>query len=143
MLEGEVLHVAVDARQLAVFEDRQSDVEHTVLVLRVLHNEEEAEVARLPGAHHGLVHLVLPLVENATTVRNNDKQLRHCEAPGSLVAAVVEEGGGQVEKADQARLLLLETKLAFNSSTSLSAPLLVKPMDNLRFCTKSREQNSY
>ena len=26
MLEGEVLHVAVDARQLAVLEDRQSDV---------------------------------------------------------------------------------------------------------------------
>ena len=137
MLEGEVLHVAVDAGQLAVLEDRQSDVEHTVLVLRVLHNEEEAEVARLPRAHHRLVHLVLPLVENAATVGNNDEQLRDCEAPGSLVATVVEEGGGQVEEADQARLLLLKTKLAFNSPTSLGAPLLVKPVDNLCFCTKS------
>ena len=58
MLEGEVLHVAVDARQLAVLEDRQSDVEDAVLVIRVLHYEEEAEVARLPGAHHSLVHLL-------------------------------------------------------------------------------------
>ena len=137
MLEREVLHVAVDARQLAVLEDRQPDVEHTVLVLRVLHNEEEAEVARLPGAHHGLVHLVLTLVENAASVRNNHKQLRNCKAPGSLGAAVVEEGGGQVEEADYTCLLLLETELAFNSSTSLSTPLLVKSVYNLRFGTKS------
>ena len=92
-----MLHVAVDARQLAILEDRQSDNQHAVLVLRVLDDEEEAEVARLPGAHHG----------------------------------------GQVEEADYTCLLLLETKLAFNSSTSLSTPLLVKSVDNLRFCTKS------
>lgn len=47
MLEGEVLHVAVDALQLAVLEDREPDVQDTVLVLRVLHDQEEAEVASL------------------------------------------------------------------------------------------------
>ena len=47
MLEGEVLHVAVDALQLAVLEDREPDVQDTVLVLRVLHDQEEAKVASL------------------------------------------------------------------------------------------------
>ena len=140
MLEGEMLHVAVDARQLAILEDRQSDVQHAVLVLRVLDDEEEAEVARLPGAHHSLVHLLFPLVENAATIRNNDKQLRHCKTASGLGATVAEECGGQVEEADHARLLLLKTKLPFHSSASLSAPLLVKPMDDLCFCTKSERK---
>ena len=47
MLEGEVLHVAVDALEQAVLEDRKPDVQFTVLGLRVLHDEEEAEIAGL------------------------------------------------------------------------------------------------
>ena len=39
VLEGEV---AVDALQLADLEDGQPDVQDTVLVLRVLHDQEEA-----------------------------------------------------------------------------------------------------
>ena len=42
MLEGEVLHVAVNALQLA--EDGQADVQDTALVL---HDQEAAEVGRL------------------------------------------------------------------------------------------------
>ena len=68
MLKREMLHVAVNAGQLAILENRQPDVQHTVLVLRVLHNEEETEVASLPCAHHSLVHLLLALVENPPAV---------------------------------------------------------------------------
>ena len=68
MLKREMLHVAVNAGQLAILENRQPDVQHTVLVLRVLHNEEETEVASLSCAHHSLVHLLLTLVENPPTV---------------------------------------------------------------------------
>jgi hypothetical protein len=45
--EGEVLHVAVYALEQAVLEDRKPDVQDTVLVLGVLNDQEEAEVARL------------------------------------------------------------------------------------------------
>ena len=68
VLEGEVLHVAVNAGQLPILEDREPDVQHAVLVLRVLHDQEETEVARLPCAHHRLVHLLLALVENPPAV---------------------------------------------------------------------------
>ena len=47
---------------------RISNIQHAVLVLRALDDEEEAEVARLPGAHHSLAHLLFPLVENAATI---------------------------------------------------------------------------
>ena len=97
MLEGEVLHVAVNAGQLPILEDREPDVQHAVLVLRVLHDQEETEVARLPGAHHRLAHLLLALVEDAATVGDYDKQLGDGKASGGLISLTCEERGGEVE----------------------------------------------
>ena len=136
MLEGEVLHVAVNAGQLPILEDREPDVQHAVLVLRVLHNQEETKVARLPGAHHRLAHLLLALVEDAAAVGDYDKQLGDGEAPGGLTSSTCEESGGEVEQAHHTRLLLLKPELALDSSTCLCSPLLVKAVHNLCLGTK-------
>ena len=47
MLEGEMLDVAVYGHKLALTEARQAYVQDTVLVVRVLHNEEDYEVTIL------------------------------------------------------------------------------------------------
>ena len=65
VLEGEVLHVAVDTLELAVLEDGKPDVQDTVLVLRVLHDQEEAEVA-------GLKRIIV-IARDVTYVDDDDK----------------------------------------------------------------------
>ena len=141
MLEGEVLHVAVNAGQLPILEDWEPDVQHAVLVLRVLHDQEETEVARLPGAHHRLAHLLLALVEDAAAVGDYDKQLGDGEASGGLTSSTCEERGGEVKQAHHTRLLLLKPELALDSSTCLCSPLLVEAVHNLCLGTKPEGDN--
>ena len=111
MIEGEVLHVAVNRKQLAGGENRQSNVQNTVLGLRVLHDQEETEVAGVSRPPHGLHHLLLALVEHAAAVRHDDQQLADGQVPGGAGDGLHEELGGEVQQGDEAGLLLLEMEL--------------------------------
>ena len=75
VLEGEVLHVAVDGQEFPPGKDGKFNVEDAVLGGWVLHDEEETEVSGVPCPKDGLHHLLPALVEHSPTVRDDDEEL--------------------------------------------------------------------
>ena len=106
MTEGEVLHVAVNGEELATGKDRQPDVKDTIFCLRILDDEEKAEVPRLSSSPHRLHHFLLALMENPAAVAHNNQQLAHAEVPAGGGAAAHEQLGRQVQERYQTSLFL-------------------------------------
>ena len=68
VLEGEVLHVRIDAFKFSIFEDGESDVKNAVFVIRVLYDQEEGKEASLSSPHYGLCNLFSSLMEYSSAI---------------------------------------------------------------------------
>jgi len=90
VLEGEVLHVAVDGQEFSPREHGQLDVEDAVLSSGVLHDEKETEISGVPRPQHCLHHLLPALVEHPPAVRHDDQELADGQVPAGRGALAPE-----------------------------------------------------
>lgn len=138
MLEWEMLDIAVYRHELPFIEPRQSNVQNTVLVVGVLHNQEDHEITNTSRPHHRLVNLLPSFVENASSVRDDDQKLRHCRVSCRVVFVLHEHLAGQVQHGNHRGLGLIEGELIQDPLYISLGPLVLEGVEDLSFFSISQ-----